>query len=179
MTYDSRPDTWAHIHQVRRRLSEVIQDLLKRSEEHDLTKLEEPELRVFDEYSGELGKVDYNSPEYKAMLAGMAPGLRHHYGANDHHPEHFIGEYVTGNRYETDLRSRSMQGDLILPPNAGVKGMNLVQLLEMLCDWKAATSRMKDGGDLRTSIEVNSERFGYGEEIKNLLLYTAAYFGWL
>jgi hypothetical protein len=48
----------------------------------------------------------------------------------------------------------------------------------MLADWKAATLRHADG-DLARSIEQNAERFGYGDEIKRLLIHTAAYFGWL
>ena len=44
--------------------------------------------------------------------------------------------------------------------------------MEMLCNWKAATLRHKNG-DLRQSIEQNAERFGYGMEMKGLLLNTA------
>jgi predicted acetyltransferase len=48
----------------------------------------------------------------------------------------------------------------------------------MLCDWKAATLRHADG-DLGRSIEQNAERFGYGGEMKRLLLNTAKRFDWL
>jgi hypothetical protein len=49
--------------------------------------------------------------------------------------------------------------------------MSLVQLTEMLCDWKAATLRHKDG-DIRRSIEQNQQRFGYSDEVKRILLNT-------
>jgi len=170
MSYDSRPDTWAHICEVRKKLNAVTADLQRRAMLHDASKLEEPELSVFDEFSPKLKDSTYGSEEYKGFLESMGKGLTHHYAVNDHHPEHFHG-------IAREPSSR-MQGDIVLPQDSGVHGMNLLQMLEMLCDWKAATAR-HDDGDLRSSIEINAERFGYGEEIKNLLMYTAAYLGWL
>ena len=148
---DSRPDTWAHIHTVQRILGEVITDLQRRALAHDQSKLASPEVEVFDRVTVKLRGLTYGSDEYKATLAEMGLGLEHHYAANDHHPEHFAG---------------------------GVHDMSLVQLLEMLCDWKAATMR-HDDGDLERSIEDGAERFGYGDEIRGLLLNTARAFGWL
>lgn len=53
----------------------------------------------------------------------------------------------------------------------GICGMNLLDLVEMLCDWKAATLRHNDG-DIRRSIEINQKRFGYSDELKQILLNT-------
>ncbi len=151
MTYDSRPDTCDHIDEVRGCLYKVQQDLNKRYLHHDASKLEEPELSVFNEYTPKLRDTTYGSEEYNRYLDGMGVGLEHHYKHNDHHPEHF---------------------------KDGILEMNLVQLMEMLCDWKAATMRHADG-DLATSIEKNAVRFGYGDNMKQLLYNTAEYFGWL
>lgn len=151
MSHDSRPDTWQHIHTVQAYLGQVIADLQVRAHRHDQSKLAEPEVATFDEYTPKLKNSTYGSDEYKSFLAGMGEGLRHHYAANDHHPEHF--------------------GDGICEMHAG-------QLIEMLCDWKAATLRHADG-DLRRSIEQNAQRFGYGDEIRDLLLNTAQAYGWL
>jgi hypothetical protein len=150
MPYDSRDDTKDHIEEVRRRVYEVTNNLNQRASDHDRSKLVDPERSVFDEYTPKLKDSTYGSDEYKAFLEGMGEGLRHHYEVNDHHPEHFV---------------------------EGVHGMNLVQLIEMLCDWKAATMR-HDDGDLAKSIEINADRFGYGEEIKGLLARTARDLGW-
>lgn len=151
MAYDSRPDTYAHIQEVRNRLCRVAADLIQRGLVHDQSKLEELERSVFDEYTPKLKDSTYGSDEYKAFLAGMGEGLQHHYEVNDHHPEHFSG---------------------------GIHAMNLLQIIEMLCDWKAATLRHADG-DLRRSIMQNADRFGYGDEIRGLLLNTAVDMGWL
>jgi hypothetical protein len=149
--YDSRPDTHKHIATVQGFLEEVVGDLEYRAAMHDLSKLEEPELSVFNEYTPKLRDSTYGSDEYKTFLEGMGAGLAHHYEHNDHHPEHFEN---------------------------GIADMSLPQLTEMLCDWKAATLRHADG-DLGRSIEQNAERFGYGDEIKRLLRNTARDMGWL
>jgi hypothetical protein len=57
--------------------------------------------------------------------------------------------------------------------------MSLLDILEMLCDWKAATERMKDGGDLKSSIVINRERFGMDELLTCILMNTAKEMGWL
>jgi hypothetical protein len=141
MTYDSRPDTHEHIAQVRGLLLGAAADLTERAHRHDRSKLEDPEVSVFDEYTPKLSGSTYGSEEYKTFLAGMGEGLQHHYAVNDHHPEHF---------------------------DCGIKEMDLIQLTEMLCDWIAATRR-HDDGDIHRSIDQNAERFEYGEEITRLL----------
>lgn len=149
--YDSRPDTIAHIATVRRFLALFVKSLQTRAAEHDLSKLREPEKGAFDEFTPKLKGSTYGSGEYRGFLAAMRPALAHHYAHNRHHPEHF--------------------------PN-GTRDMNLLDVLEMLADWKAATERHADG-DLAKSIEINQKRFGYGDEFKTLLTNTAKAMGWV
>jgi hypothetical protein len=149
--YDSRPDTYAHIATVRGYLLQVVQQLIWRGHDHDLSKLTEPELAVFDEFTPKLRDSTYGSHEYKKYLRDMGIGLEHHYAWNDHHPEHF---------------------------HNGIHEMDLLQLMEMLADWKAATLRHKNGS-LRKSIFENATRFGYDDQMTNLLLRTAENMGWL
>ena len=149
--YDSRPDTREHISVVRTYLARVISELIQRAHVHDESKLESPEVEVFDEFTPKLRDSTYGSDEYKEFLVGMGAGLRHHYAHNRHHPE-----------FHAD----------------GIHGMNLLDLIEMLADWKAATTRHADG-NLDRSITQNRERFGYGDEIEGLLRRTATDLGWL
>lgn len=85
MTYDSRPDTRKHIERVRELLAQVGQELKTRGVEHDLSKLEDPELDIFNEYTPKLRDSTYGSDEYKGYLKGMGAGLQHHYEHNRHH----------------------------------------------------------------------------------------------
>jgi hypothetical protein len=149
--YDSRPETYAHIAVVRGYLLGIAFDLIMRAHDHDLTKLDEPELSVFNKYTPKLRDTTYGSVEYDSFLIGMGPGLDHHYEHNDHHPEYF---------------------------ERGINEMDLVQIIEMLADWKAATLRHKDGS-LEQSIIQNATRFDYGEELQGLLMRTADNLGWL
>ena len=148
---DSRPATIAHIAEVQNRLECVIKNLHRRQTEHDLSKLADPEKSTFDEFTPKLKASTYGGEEYKSFLAAMKPALDHHYAHNSHHPEHFVD---------------------------GIAGMSLLDIIEMLADWKAATMRHADG-DLGKSIEINQKRFGYTDELKALLRNTAVNLGWL
>jgi hypothetical protein len=141
---DSRPATLAHITQVQDIMWEVIHDLIRRASVHDQSKLASPEVELFDEMTPKLATSTYGSEEYKGFLQQLKPALDHHYAHNSHHPEHYAD---------------------------GVRGMSLLDLVEMLCDWKAATLRHKDG-DIRKSIEMNQKRFGYSDELKQIFLNT-------
>lgn len=149
MTYDSTKDTLAHIENVRQKIYKVIMDLMERASLHDRSKLEEPEKTVYDLYTESLRTLEYGSQEYKDVLVKMKVGIDHHYSVSRHHPEFF-----------TD----------------SIGGMNLVDLIEMVCDWKAAGERHKDKPtDIFKSIEINAERFHIDEQLKQVLLNTATY----
>ena len=142
---DSKLKTMRHIETVRHYLNCVISEVLLRQEQHDQTKLQSPEVEIFEEYTPKLKNSDYGSDEYNRFLAEMKVALNHHYKHNRHHPEHFKN---------------------------GISGMNLIDLIEMMCDWKAASMRHKTG-DIYKSIDINQERFGYGDELKTILKNTA------
>jgi hypothetical protein len=148
---DSRIETYRHIRMVQCYLRDVIKELLQRQIEHDESKLHSPEVEIFDEFTPKLADSTYGSEEYKQYLAAMKPALDNHYLMNSHHPEHY---------------------------HNGISGMSLIDLIEMLCDWKAATLRHKDG-DLARSIEMNQQRFGYTDEMKSVLTNTARLLGML
>lgn len=152
-TYDSRPETLAHIDRVRHFLDRAIGNLGMRAHAHDASKLVDPELAAFDEATPKLAGMEYGSPEYKESLAALGPALQHHFMHNDHHPEHY--------------------------PN-GVRGMSLLALIEMLCDWRAASERMKQRTDdpakmksFESGLEFNKERFEISDDLYEILLNTA------
>ena len=148
MVHDSRPETYEHIGVIRNLLGSVIKELLDRARDHDASKLVDPELATFDEYTPKLKNSTYGSVEYNENLLGMGEALKHHYASNRHHPEHH---------------------------EDGVLGMNLIDLTEMLCDWMAATKR-HDDGDIYRSLEIQQNRFGYSDELKAILLNTVTWF---
>jgi hypothetical protein len=56
--------------------------------------------------------------------------------------------------------------------------MTLVDLIEMLADWKAATER-HDDGDLARSLDIQRDRFGLSDQLADILRNTAHHFGWI
>lgn len=138
--------TLRHIETVRNFINAAIRELTFRAEKHDQSKLESPEVEIFDIYTEKLRGMTYGSEEYKACCRGMGPALEHHYKANRHHPEYFGKE--------------------------GVLKMNLIDILEMIIDWKAAGMRHNDG-DIFKSIEINQKRFGFSNELAQILFNTA------
>jgi len=133
-------ETWRHIHRVQYYLLNVVANLQKRLHIHDQSKLAEPEVQLFTEYTDKLRDVTYGSEEYKSFLSGLKPALDHHYANNRHHPEHWKN---------------------------GVEDMTLLDLIEMICDWKAASERHNDG-NIRKSIELNTERFNMSPQLRRI-----------
>lgn len=141
----ARFQTMRHIETVRNYLNLCIKELLTRQEQHDQSKLESPEVEAYDAITHRLRGLTYGSDEYTATLQEYAPAIQHHYRHNRHHPEWH---------------------------KAGIAGMTLIDLVEMLCDWRAASLRHADG-DLFRSIAINQERFGYSDEVRAILENTA------
>lgn len=134
-------ETLKHISKVRSLLMGMIEELDSRARNHDLSKLESPEKEIFGEWTPELAKTEYGSQEYKDLLAKVKPAIDHHYSKNRHHPEHW--------------------------PD-GVEDMTLIDLIEMLCDWKAAGERNKNG-NIRKSLEVNTTRYGLSPQLRKIM----------
>jgi len=162
--YDSGEDTRKHIKQVQQYLAIMFNEIAKRYDGHDASKLESPEKETLDRVTPLLRGLTYGSAEYKAVLANMQEALEHHYEHNRHHPEHFKGTKV------------QQAGETVDVQGAGMRGMTLVDLVEMFCDWCAATERHEDG-DIGKSIDYNIQRFGFGETLASIMVNTAQEYG--
>lgn len=155
--YDSRPETRDHIDRVRFFLIDAVDNLVERAAKHDQSKLLEPELAAFDIATPKLAELEYGSEEYKQSLRELGPALQHHYEHNDHHPEHY---------------------------DRGVNEMSLMALIEMLCDWRAASERTKQRTDdpelvktFAAGLAHNFERYGIEPQLAAVLLATVKELG--
>lgn len=151
MDYDSTQDTKNHIHMVQNLMGQIVLKLAERVQLHDASKLQSPEKEMFDKYTPMLRELTYGSDEYKKTLAEMGKALQHHYENNSHHPEYYGGE---------------------------VGEMDLVDVIEMLCDWIAATRRHADGS-VRDSLAINKKRFGISKQLYKILNNTAVNMDWI
>ena len=142
-------ETLIHISNVSRYLTVVIQNIMDRMNEHDISKLSAEERDIFVEYTPKLAGVVYGSEEYKQFLEEMKPALDNHYANNSHHPEHFEN---------------------------GISDMSLLDIIEMLIDWKASSLRTKDGNIMR-SLEIQKERFKIDDQLYQIMVNTAKELG--
>jgi hypothetical protein len=118
-----------------------------RGNRHDDSKYEDAEFPLYAALIDEFEKHPYGSEGYNKAKAAIKPATDHHFKHNRHHPEHF--------------------------PD-GIDGMNLVDLLEMLSDWKSATLNNPDHpGDLTKSLHIATEKYKISPQLARILYNTA------
>lgn len=140
--YDSGLDTQVHISKVQANLAKVCGQLAERAAVHDESKLQEPEKPIFDEIRPLLDTCEYGSDDYKALMVRLGPALEHHFAHNRHHPEFFKVH--------------------------GINGMNLLDLIEMVCDWQAASMRKPDG-EVRNGLPYNFDRYNIDPQLATII----------
>lgn len=141
MTIESaKIKNYQHILLVQQKVNKLAADLINRGNVHDRSKLESPEAEIFGE-APDLSSMEYNSPAYHENLKNIQVALDHHYANNNHHPQHFKN---------------------------GINDMNILDVVEMLCDW-AASCKNNKGGNIRQSIEANANRFNMSPQLVRIL----------
>lgn len=154
MSYDSTVDTKSHIARVYGYIDAAVAQLQLRARIHDKSKLDGIEKQAYDEAGPRrLAKSTYGSQEYKDNFKqGLMPdAITHHYAHNSHHPEHY---------------------------KFGIAEMSLLDLLEMLADWKAASERHEDGSFAK-SLPLNKERFNICAHLYSIIVATAKELGYV
>lgn len=132
-----------HISRVRRHIDTFIQLLIRRAENHDKSKLEEPELSWWKEMDKE-PRYPYGSEEYKQKIKRWDKVFKHHYKYNRHHPEHY--EY-------------------------GVSEMTLIDIVEMMCDWLGYKDTTTVTEALKVCDEQMA-RYDISEELRQIIFNT-------
>ena len=134
-----------HKRLVAKHVQRVANALFGRAVVHDYSKFGPEE---FDAYAGNLPYFEaakYGSEEYKAACERIRPAMQHHVTSNRHHPEYF--------------------------PD-GINGMNLIDLVEMVCDWLAASQRVP--GD-SVHLDIQQKRFGIDPQLMRIIENTVAF----
>lgn len=108
---------------------------------HDNSKLFSSEAYWYGKHLPLFKTVRYGSEEYNTVLNKFQHSIDHHYSLNPHHPEHHQNGY---------------------------RGMGLVDLVEMYCDWKAASKKKVGTGDFHKSLEINKSRFNMSEDVVDI-----------
>lgn len=132
-----------HISRVRRHIDTFIQLLIRRAENHDKSKLEEPELSWWKEMDKE-PRYPYGSEEYKQKIKRWDKVFKHHYKYNRHHPEYY--EY-------------------------GVSEMTLIDIVEMMCDWLGYKDTTTVTEALKVC-DDQMARYNISEELRQIIFNT-------
>lgn len=142
-------DTRLHILNVQKQMSKAIEELTKRSYNHDASKYDVEEshtyARVVPMFKGKV----YGTPEHKAVGDLLGDAWNHHEQNNDHH----TGFHANG-----------------------VIDMNLMSIIEMLCDWKAVSLR-DPNQDFSKSCEMNCKKYGMDVQLQSVVINTAKSLG--
>jgi hypothetical protein len=135
-----------HIASVQLRIEKLSLELEKRIMLHDSSKLEEPEHSMWLEMDKEKDKPAYGTSEYFERKERFAKVFEQHYNneKNTHHPEHFLN---------------------------GVDDMNIIDVVEMLCDW-VSYKKVISYTEASKIIDENSERFGISDQLASILKNT-------
>lgn len=133
--------TLAHKVRVGRYMMGFAARIFYRAICHDNSKLCPPELIIFADAAEGPYDASYGSKRYFENLDTLSQALLHHYAHNSHHPEH----------YET-----------------GISGMNLLDLVEMVSDWRAALSAPV-GTNVQEIIAKSQNRFGMSDDLSAVL----------
>jgi len=167
-------ETMEHIWEVGRNIMVFASELKIRGKNHDESKLNEPEASRFAEVIPLLKKSTYGSDEYKGFLKELGPALDHHYANNRHHPE-FHQLYECNGCFKVfeeipDHCDVCWYSQFTKKPS--ISGMNLIDIIEMFCDWIVAVKR-HDGGNIFKSIEINKKRFALSDQLADIFINTA------
>ena len=141
----SNHETFKHMFLVQQLILFLTNEMNVRAMRHDVSKLCSPEIECFATHYDSLSRVEYGDSDYARHLEDLKTAIIHHYANNRHHPEHFEN---------------------------GIEGMNLIDLVEMICDWVASSNRMKDGGNPYKSLKIGAKRFNIEPQLEKILKNT-------
>ena len=125
-----------HTRSVRQSIAKVVSELICRSTIHDDKKLEEVDRRI--DRRRAINHLPYGSSERKEADEPYRDLNKKHYCQYRHHPEHFKN---------------------------GIDDMNLVDVIEMVCDWAAY-------GNLDKNLPVNQDKYCVSQQLMKLIKNT-------
>jgi len=149
--FDFICDTLLHISEVQENLERIATELRQRGLAHDRTKLQELEFDAFVSTRDRFKKTNYGTPEYQVLIDEVKPAVDHHYQNNRHH----TGFHETG-----------------------IGDMNLIDVIEMICDWRAAARRSPDKA-FKDTLDYAYKKYNISEQFGVIILNTLKDLGWL
>ena len=137
--------TMLHIQEVQKVMKYLTDELTHLASRHDRSKLEDPEeLKAYGAIATAMVGVTFGSPGYKRIIEDNREAVTQHKANNSHHPEAY----------------------------GGVDKMSLLDLLEMLADWKAASKRNGSEDTFLSSCEELFKKYKVTGQLRDVLRAT-------
>jgi hypothetical protein len=138
---------------VNKYIVKVVHLLRERADGHDDDKYKDPLKRIYSKNFDALCKTTFRSPEYNKIVGSeeFQEAFKIHTKNNRHHPQHFEN---------------------------GVEDMNLIDIIEMLCDWKAASDRTGRKQSVKEGMELNYEKYHIDGIARKWIENTLEDLGW-
>lgn len=126
-----------HQSKVSKLLRDIALELEKRASSHDASKFELDEFEGFCQLDRNRNqqKEKYGSKSYEDGIKNI-DAVKLHQSRNSHHPEYYLN---------------------------GIKGMNLVDVIEMLCDWEVARQQRDTEQDIEKTWLMRQKRFNLSD----------------
>jgi hypothetical protein len=149
MPSDFVTDLVDHKRRVAGYMQIVANELFRRAATHDNSKFSPEEFEAYDQAFPQFKKYAFGSLEMNAVYESIKPALQHHFQENDHHPEYY--------EFEADGIH-------------GIDGMNLISLIEMVCDWLAASHRSQTG--IKQGLEISKKKYHIDDQLFGIIKNT-------
>lgn len=131
-----------HIKYIREDILYIINKLYNRALNHDNSKWSDEERPYYEKTNSiETSKLSSYKDVLEATYDIVAPALDNHMKLNRHHPEHHKN---------------------------GINDMNLIDLIEMVCDWHSSAKTRK----LPLDIKYNVDRFNISPQLEKIIKNT-------
>lgn len=144
-------DIIKHRAEVQENISMICRRLEARGMAHDLSKFGEIEFDAFLSTRERFKKANYGTPEYDECVKAIQPAIDHHYAYNLHHTKHW--------------------------PN-GINNMSLIDIVEMVADWRAAERRSPDR-TLKDTMEDAFKKYKIEGQLKQAIINTMEALRWI
>ena len=144
-----------HTAHLRATLGRIVALIQHRAETHDLSKLNTDEFEGFARINRVAREQKFGSPEYAASMEQERPTIDLHFIRNRHHAER---PTLMGKAAETE---RGLPDDATYFYAVAAAQMTWLDIVEMVCDWRAAQLGYGDNG--RTwaeNVELNLQHKG-------------------
>lgn len=130
-------------------MGRVARAVEQRAQIHDLSKLQDDEFEGFSRIHAAARIHKFGSPEYAEGLRQERPTIDLHFSRNRHHPER---PKLMGEAAEV---GRGMPDDYTYWAARDGAAMNFLDVIEMVCDWWAASKGYDDARPWSETVKLN------------------------